>query len=59
MGCVGICGSDVHYLVSGGIGNFMVKEPMIIGHESAGTVAKVGRNVKTLKVFTKTCNFMT
>ncbi|XP_011302932.1 sorbitol dehydrogenase [Fopius arisanus] len=50
MGCVGICGSDVHYLVNGRIGDFIVKKPMIIGHESAGTVAKLGKNVKHLKI---------
>lgn len=50
MGCVGICGSDVHYLVNGRIGDFIVKKPMIIGHESAGTVAKLGKNVTNLKV---------
>ncbi|XP_011704210.1 PREDICTED: sorbitol dehydrogenase-like [Wasmannia auropunctata] len=50
MGCVGICGSDVHYLVNGRIGDFIVKKPMIVGHESSGTVAKLGKNVKNLKV---------
>ncbi|XP_034943224.1 sorbitol dehydrogenase-like [Chelonus insularis] len=50
MFCVGICGSDVHYLVHGRIGDFIVKEPMIIGHESAGTVVKLGKNVKNLKI---------
>jgi L-iditol 2-dehydrogenase len=50
MGCVGICGSDVHYLVNGRIGDFVVKKPMIIGHESSGTVAKLGKNVKNLKI---------
>ncbi|XP_018395477.1 PREDICTED: sorbitol dehydrogenase-like [Cyphomyrmex costatus] len=50
MGCVGICGSDVHYLVNGRIGDFIVKKPMILGHESSGTVAKLGKNVKNLKV---------
>lgn len=50
MACVGICGSDVHYLVNGRIGDFVVREPMIIGHESAGVVAKLGKNVKNLKV---------
>ena len=33
MGSVGICGSDVHYWTWGGIGDFIVKEPMIVGHE--------------------------
>lgn len=55
MGCVGICGSDVHYLVNGRIGDFIVKKPMIIGHESAGTVAKLGKNVKNLKVGDRVC----
>ncbi|CAK9804355.1 Sorbitol dehydrogenase [Anthophora plagiata] len=50
MGCVGICGSDVHYLVNGRIGDFVVREPMIIGHESSGVVVKLGQNVKNLKV---------
>lgn len=49
MGCVGICGSDVHYLTKGRIGDFIVKEPMICGHEASGTVAEVGRNVTKLK----------
>jgi NADPH:quinone reductase-like Zn-dependent oxidoreductase len=49
MACVGICGSDVHYLVEGRIGDFVVNEPMIMGHEASGIVAKVGKNVKHLK----------
>ncbi|KAF7352689.1 putative D-xylulose reductase A [Mycena venus] len=46
----GICGSDVHYLVHGRIGDFVVNNPMVLGHESAGIVSKVGPNVKHLKV---------
>ncbi|GLB33922.1 putative alcohol dehydrogenase GroES-like domain [Lyophyllum shimeji] len=46
----GICGSDVHYLVEGRIGHFVVKSPMVLGHESAGIVAKVGPDVRHLKV---------
>ncbi|XP_071449705.1 sorbitol dehydrogenase-like [Hetaerina americana] len=49
MHCVGICGSDVHYLVKGAIGDFVVKEPMIMGHEASGVVAKIGKDVKNLK----------
>ncbi|KDR24482.1 Sorbitol dehydrogenase [Zootermopsis nevadensis] len=49
MACVGICGSDVHYVVQGRIGDFIVKDPMIMGHEASGIVAKVGKNVKHLK----------
>jgi len=50
MSAVGICGSDVHYLVNGAIGDFVVKAPMIVGHEAAGVVSKVGKNVTNLKV---------
>ncbi|KAH7313593.1 xylitol dehydrogenase [Stachybotrys elegans] len=46
----GICGSDVHYLTHGAIGHFVVKEPMVLGHESAGTVVEVGAEVTDLKV---------
>ncbi|KAJ9150411.1 Xylitol dehydrogenase [Pleurostoma richardsiae] len=46
----GICGSDVHYWEHGAIGHFVVKDPMVLGHESAGTVVEVGPAVKTLKV---------
>lgn len=45
----GVCGSDVHYYEEGGIGNFIVKEPMILGHECAGQVVQVGKDVHSLK----------
>lgn len=38
---MGICGSDVHYMTRGHIGDFVLKEPMIIGHEGSGVVVKV------------------
>jgi D-xylulose reductase len=47
---VGICGSDVHYYEYGKIGNFVLKEPMVLGHEASGTVIETGRNVKNLKI---------
>ncbi|KAF5344146.1 hypothetical protein D9758_008852 [Tetrapyrgos nigripes] len=46
----GICGSDVHYLAHGRIGDFVVKDPMVLGHESAGVVCKVGAKVSHVKV---------
>jgi len=46
----GICGSDVHYWEHGRIGSFILKEPMVLGHESAGTIVEVGSAVKTLLV---------
>ncbi len=52
---VGICGSDVHYYQHGKIGNFIVKEPMVLGHEASGTVIEAGRNVKDLKTGDRVC----
>ena len=49
IGKVGICGSDVHYWEHGRIGDFIVKEPMILGHECAGTVVAVGAGVDNLR----------
>ena len=46
----GICGSDVHYWTHGAIGHFVVKAPMVLGHESAGTVVEIGSGVTTLRV---------
>ena len=46
---VGICGSDVHYWEHGRIGDFVVREPMILGHECAGTVVEVGAGVTHLQ----------
>ncbi|ACL76531.1 NAD(P)-dependent alcohol dehydrogenase [Ruminiclostridium cellulolyticum] len=47
---VGICGSDVHYLEHGKIGDFIVNGDFILGHECAGTVVEVGSGVQDLKV---------
>ncbi|KAL5222229.1 hypothetical protein ABZP36_026942 [Zizania latifolia] len=50
MKAVGICGSDVHYLREMRIAHFVVKEPMVIGHECAGVIEEVGSGVKQLAV---------
>lgn len=42
---VGICGSDLHYYDHGHIGDSVVEDPHVLGHESAGEVAAVGDNV--------------
>jgi D-xylulose reductase len=52
---VGICGSDIHYYTHGKIGPFVVRQPMVLGHEAAGTIVEVGRNVKNLKVGDRVC----
>src|SRR5436190_17237935 len=45
----GICGSDLHYYFDGGFGTVRLKEPMILGHEIAGTVARVGSEVESVE----------
>lgn len=52
---VGVCGSDVHYYTHGRIGPFVVREPMILGHEAAGTITEIGASVTTLKVGDRVC----
>lgn len=47
---VGVCGSDVHYYLEGGIGDAIVKEPLIMGHEFSATIAALGTDVDGLKV---------
>ncbi len=47
---VGICGSDLHYYKTGAIGDYIVKPPFVLGHEAAGIVVEIGKDVKSLKV---------
>jgi L-idonate 5-dehydrogenase len=44
----GICGSDLHYYHDGGFGTVRIREPMVLGHEIAGTIEEVGREVTGL-----------
>jgi L-idonate 5-dehydrogenase len=46
----GICGSDLHYFQHGGFGTVRLREPMILGHEVAGTVAETGPGVTRVTV---------
>jgi L-idonate 5-dehydrogenase len=46
----GICGSDLHYYNHGGFGVVRLREPMILGHEVAGTVRALGAGVSSLAV---------
>ncbi|MGW3463314.1 L-idonate 5-dehydrogenase [Streptomyces olivaceoviridis] len=38
----GVCGSDLHYWRHGGVGDFRLREPMVLGHEVVGTVVSYG-----------------
>ena len=40
----GICGSDLHYYHNGKVGNFEVKQPMILGHEVIGIIKETDSN---------------
>ena len=42
IAAVGVCGSDVHYYEHGRIGPYVVREPLVLGHESAGRVVALG-----------------
>ena len=47
---VGICGSDVHYYCDGFMGDTVATDPLVLGHEFAGTIAAVGRRVRGLRL---------
>ena len=42
VAAVGVCGSDIHYYEHGRIGSFVVREPMVLGHEASGRVVALG-----------------
>jgi L-iditol 2-dehydrogenase len=50
VGSVGVCGSDVHYYEHGRIGDFVVREPLVLGHEAGGRVVAVGEGVDPSRV---------
>ncbi|RWH68841.1 NAD(P)-dependent alcohol dehydrogenase [Mesorhizobium sp.] len=52
---VGVCGSDVHYYTHGAIGSYIVRQPMVLGHEASGTIVEAGANVTNLKVGDRVC----
>lgn len=50
MKAIGVCGSDIHYYVSGKIGSQIVKYPFPVGHEAGGQVIEIGPGVTRVKV---------
>lgn len=52
---VGICGSDVHYYTHGAIGPFVVRAPMVLGHEAAGVIVETGAAVTNLQIGDRVC----
>ena len=49
MAVMGVCGSDIHYYVSGRIGSQIVQYPFTPGHEGAGIVEETGSSVTRVK----------
>jgi L-idonate 5-dehydrogenase len=49
LGAGGICGSDLHYYFEGRNGSFVVREPLIPGHEASGVVEAVGPGVTRVR----------
>ncbi|MFG1933720.1 NAD(P)-dependent alcohol dehydrogenase [Mycobacterium sp. NPDC048908] len=47
---VGVCGSDAHYYRHGRIGSFVVEQPLVLGHEAAGTIVGVGAGVPVERI---------
>jgi L-iditol 2-dehydrogenase len=47
---VGVCGSDVHYFTHGRIGDFVVREPLVLGHEVSGLIVAVGVGVDSGRI---------
>lgn len=44
---VGVCGSDAHYFRHGQIGQYVVEAPLVLGHETSGTVIALGADVSS------------
>jgi len=49
LGAGGICGSDLHYYFEGRNGSFIIREPLVPGHEASGVVAKTGPGVTRVR----------
>ncbi|RBO96940.1 NAD(P)-dependent alcohol dehydrogenase [Nocardia puris] len=47
---VGVCGSDTHYFRHGRVGDFVVAQPLVLGHEAAGRIVGVGAGVDASRI---------
>ena len=52
---VGVCGSDIHYFRHGRIGPFVVREPLVLGHEASGVVVELGEGATRHPVGERVC----
>lgn len=46
----GICGSDVHFFKDGRVGDCVLTDKFVLGHEVSGTVVELGEGVENLNV---------
>lgn len=47
---VGVCGSDVHFYADGHLGDWVIDSPLVLGHESGGTIVAVGSAVDPARI---------
>lgn len=50
FGAGGICGSDMHYFRHGRTGDFVVRSPLVLGHEVAGEIVEIAGTAPGLAV---------
>lgn len=50
VAAVGVCGSDVHFYRDGHLGDWVASEPLVLGHESGGTIVGVGADVPRTRI---------
>jgi L-idonate 5-dehydrogenase len=50
FGAGGVCGSDMHYFRHARTGDFVVKSPLVLGHEIAGTIVALNGDAPGLTV---------
>ena len=50
FGAGGICGSDLSYCSKGRVGDFALREPLVLGHEVSGEIEALGEGVSNLAV---------
>jgi L-iditol 2-dehydrogenase len=55
VGSVGVCGSDVHYFRHGRIGSFVVRDPLVLGHEASGVIVATGEGASKHRVGERVC----
>lgn len=47
---VGVCASDIHYFQEGAIGDQVIQNPLVLGHEIGAEVVELGPGVTSLRV---------